>query len=56
MMKKLSLVLLVCAIAACSNYREPEANCFALVSQGPAPLNCDFEALGGPDLEDVAYE
>lgn len=55
-MKKRSLVLLFCAAAACSNYREPQANCFAFVSQGPAPLNCDFEALGGPDLGDVAHE
>ena len=55
-MKKLPLVLLLCAVAACSNYREPEANCFALVSQGPSPTDCDFEALGGPDLEDVAHE
>lgn len=55
-MKILPLVLLLCAVAACSNYREPEANCFAFVSQGPAPVDCDFEALGGPDLGDVAYE
>lgn len=56
MMKKLSLVLLLCAIAACSNYREPQANCFAFVSQGPSPTACDFEALGGLDLADVAHE
>ena len=55
-MKILSLVLLFCAVAACSNYREPQANCFAFVSQGPATLDCDFEALGGPDIEDVANE
>ncbi|WP_169788558.1 hypothetical protein [Litoreibacter arenae] len=55
-MKTFSLVLLICTLAACSNYREPEANCFALVSQGPAPLDCDFDALGGPDLEARTYE
>lgn len=55
-MKTVFLALLICALAACSNYREPQANCFALVSQGSAPLDCDFEALGGSDLEDVANE
>ena len=55
-MKTFSLVLLICALAACSNYREPQANCFAFVSQGTAPLDCDFEALGNPDLEDLLNE
>lgn len=55
-MKTLSLVLLLCATAACSNYREPQANCFAFVSQGPAPLDCNFEALGGAELEEIANE
>ncbi|WP_299628549.1 hypothetical protein [uncultured Tateyamaria sp.] len=55
-MKTISLALLLCAAAACSNYREPQANCFAFVSQGPAPLDCHFEALRGPDPEDVANE
>jgi hypothetical protein len=55
-MKKLSVVLLLCAVAACSENREPQANCFTFVSQGPSPLDCDFEALSGPDLEDVANE
>ncbi|WP_371228008.1 hypothetical protein [Roseovarius sp. 2305UL8-3] len=55
-MKTFSLALLICALAACSNYREPKANCFAFVSQGPAPLDCDFEALGGADYEDIANE
>ncbi len=55
-MKTFSLVLLICTLAACSNYREPKANCFAFVSQGPAPLDCDFEALPGAGLEDVANE
>lgn len=55
-MKTFSLVLLICTLAACSNYREPEANCFSFVSRGPAPLDCDFEALGGAELEDIANE
>ncbi|MEM8575596.1 MAG: hypothetical protein AAGF48_13280 [Pseudomonadota bacterium] len=55
-MKTLSLALLICTLSACSNYREPQANCFAFASRGPAPLDCDFEALSGPDLEDRAYE
>jgi hypothetical protein len=55
-MKTLSLALLLCALAGCSNYREPRANCFPFVSQGPGPSNCDFEALGGPDPRDVLHE
>ena len=55
-MKTLALVLLICTLAACSNYREPQANCFAFVAQGPATLDCDFEALGPADLEDIANE
>jgi hypothetical protein len=55
-MKQLSLALLICAVAGCSNYREPQANCFSFVSRGPAPLDCDFEALGGADLGDIANE
>ncbi|MEM6275342.1 MAG: hypothetical protein AAF714_00210 [Pseudomonadota bacterium] len=55
-MKTLSLALLTCALAACSNYREPEANCFALVSQGPAPLDCNFQALGGANFRDLVNE
>ena len=51
-MKKLSLVLLLCAVAACSEYREPQANCFAFVSQGPALPNCEFKPLD--DLADTA--
>ncbi len=55
-MKTLSLALFICTLTACSNYREPQANCFAFVSQGPTPLDCHFEVLRGPDLEDVANE
>ncbi|MEM7668130.1 MAG: hypothetical protein AAF317_03135 [Pseudomonadota bacterium] len=55
-MKTLSLALLICALTACSNYREPQANCFSFVSQGPSPLDCDFEALRGPDIEDLLNE
>ena len=55
-MKTLPLALLIWTLAACSNYREPEANCFSFVSSGHAPLDCDFEALGGADMEDIANE
>ena len=52
-MKKLTCVLLLCVIAGCANYQEPQANCFSFVSRGPATQDCDFNALGGPDLQDV---
>ena len=58
-MKKLTCFLLLCVIAGCSNYQEPQANCFSFVSRGPALQDCNFDALGGPDLqelEDVANE
>lgn len=55
-MKTFSLVLLICTLAACSNYREPEANCFSFVARSVAPIDCHFEALRGPDLENVANE
>lgn len=58
-MKKAILFLSLCALAACSDYQEPQANCFSFVSRGPASQDCTFDALGGPnllDLEDVANE
>ena len=55
-MKNLTCFLLLCVIAGCANYQEPQANCFSFVSRGPAPLDCNFEALDGPDLEDIANE
>ena len=55
-MKNLALALLLIALAGCSIYRKPQANCFPFVSQGPTPMDCDFEALGGPDPRDVFHE
>ncbi|WP_166434121.1 hypothetical protein [Roseovarius spongiae] len=55
-MKTFSLALLICTLAACSNYREPEANCFSFVARGDAPIDCHFDTLGGADFEDLAYE
>ncbi len=58
-MKKLTYFLMLCVIAGCSNYQEPQANCFSFVSRSVAPVNCDFEPLNDPhllDLEDIANE
>jgi hypothetical protein len=58
-MNKAVLFLSLCVLAACADYQEPQANCFSFVSRGPASQDCNFEALGGPDLldlEDVANE
>lgn len=58
-MKKAALFLSLCALAACADYQEPQANCFSFVSRGPASQDCTFDALGGSnflDLEDVANE
>ena len=55
-MKALSLALLLSALAACTNYSEPQANCFAFVTQYPAPMDCDFESLGSPHLANVAHD
>lgn len=55
-MNKLCCVLLLCALAGCENYQEPQANCFSFVSRGPAPIDCSFDALGLPDLEYIANE
>jgi len=55
-MRKLTCFLALCLIAGCSNYQEPQANCFSFVSHGPAPMDCNFEALDAPDLEYIANE
>jgi hypothetical protein len=55
-MRKLTCFLLLCLSAGCSNYQEPQANCFSFVSRGPAPMDCYFEALDSPDLQDIANE
>ena len=53
-MKKLICFLLLFVIAGCADYREPQANCFSFVSRGPTSQDCTFDALGGPDLIDLA--
>ena len=55
-MKKLIGILLLSVIAGCADYQEPQANCFSFVSRGPAPMDCNFEALVAPNLEEVANE
>jgi hypothetical protein len=55
-MRKLTCFLLLCVVAGCENYQVPQANCFSFVSRGPAPIDCNFEALGSPDPEDIANE
>lgn len=52
-MRKLTCFILLCVVAGCSNYQEPQANCFSFVSSGPASQGCNFDALGGPDLQDL---
>lgn len=56
MIRILILFLVVGSLAACEQYREPQANCFNFVSQGPTSADCTFEPLGGPDATDGAYE
>lgn len=47
MTRVLIILLAFGSLAACEQYREPQANCFSLVSRGPTSLDCDFEALSG---------
>ena len=35
-------------LAACTEYREPQANCFNFVAPAPGEKDCNFEQLGGP--------
>tara|TARA_R110000744_G_scaffold28405_8_gene68511 strand:- start:160 stop:333 length:174 start_codon:yes stop_codon:yes gene_type:complete len=57
MIRFLVLLLVLGSLAACEQYREPQANCFNLVSRGPTSLDCDFEALdGAPDITDEVHE
>lgn len=37
-------------LAACTQYREPQANCFAfLAATTPGKLDCQFTPLGAPE-------
>ena len=55
-MRKLTCFILLSVVAGCADYQEPQANCFSFVSRGPPPMDCNFEALVAPNLEDVANE
>lgn len=56
MMQKITCFLMLCVMAGCTEYQEPKVNCFSFVSRGPTSMDCNFEALDGPDLEVVANE
>lgn len=49
-------LLLMTVFAGCTNYQEPQANCFSFVSRGPTALDCSFETLGPLDLHEFANE
>ncbi len=52
MIRKLLLLAVLSLLAACAEYREPRANCFAFATFSPGDANCDFIPLGGPDLSE----
>jgi len=57
MIRVLVTLFVLGSLAACEQYREPQANCFNLVSRGPTSLDCDFEALdGAPGITDEVHE
>ena len=57
MTRLLLLTLVLGSLAACEQYREPQANCFNLVSRGPTSIDCDFESLdGAPGITDEVHE
>ena len=43
------LILLLGALAACGEYREPRANCFNFVAATGDEDPCEFFELGRPD-------
>ena len=45
MIRRALLLLTAMSLAACTPYREPKANCFDLVSRGPAATDCSFTPL-----------
>ncbi|MEM7644872.1 MAG: hypothetical protein AAF366_20495 [Pseudomonadota bacterium] len=48
-MTRIALVLIAAAtLVACTNYREPQANCFSLLPMEDGG-NCTFTPLGGPE-------
>ncbi len=57
MIRVLVTLIVLGSLASCEQYREPQANCFNLVSRGPTSLDCDFEALeNAPDIADEFHE
>jgi len=47
---KLLLLAALGALASCTQYREPQANCFTfLASTAPVAPDCDFTLLGTPE-------
>jgi hypothetical protein len=57
MTRILVFIVALGALASCAQYREPRANCFSLVTRGPALHDCDFEPFGGgPESMDQAHE
>lgn len=56
MIRILTLFIVICTLSACEQYREPTANCFNIVSRGPASADCTFEPLGGPNTLAEVYE
>ena len=48
-MIRLMVALLLSALAACAEYREPRANCFNLIAATGDEDPCEFFELGGPD-------
>lgn len=56
MIRNFTLFIVLCALSACEQYREPTANCFNIVSRGPTSTDCTFEPLGSPDTLAEVYE
>lgn len=56
MTRMMFFVLAIGALSACAQYREPQANCFGFLPGGPAPLECDFAPLGGPETTGERHE
>ncbi len=56
MIRALILINALGFLSACEQYREPEANCFNLVSRGLSSLDCDFTPLPGPESMGKAHD
>ena len=48
MIRTLALLVAAGMLVSCQQHREPRANCFSLVSRGPASMDCIFEPLDDP--------